>query len=326
MLGRHRMRSFFIVCMLCVLVVSTATTLTTTPVQSEAGFAAAGVLSDLGETLVPTAAPPTPCPTDPAMHSHGLRVLSEVFGWVYFIAWSVSFIPQVVLNWRRKSVVGLSFEFLMYNLTGFLWYTTSSSLNFWAERHYHLNCGKYSVQVQDLCFGVFATVMTILTIAQCCVYERSTQKINVHHVWICGCMWIVLFYNVLLCSFGRLDWVKTSNANQSDFTLIQYMGVVKAMISLIKGLPQAYMNYKRKSTVGWSVTNICLDVTGGTLSLAQMLIDAYNTDSWNTITLNIAKPLLSCVTLLMDGVFLTQHYILYTDRTDPDGGYMLIVD
>jgi len=36
------------------------------------------------------------------------------------------------------------------------------------------------------------------------------------------------------------------------------------------------MNYRRKSTVGWSIGNIILDFTGGTGSILQMLLLAYN--------------------------------------------------
>jgi hypothetical protein len=36
------------------------------------------------------------------------------------------------------------------------------------------------------------------------------------------------------------------------------------------------MNYKRKSTVGWSIGNIFLDFTGGILSMLQMILNAYN--------------------------------------------------
>lgn len=36
------------------------------------------------------------------------------------------------------------------------------------------------------------------------------------------------------------------------------------------------MNYKRKSTVGWSIGNIFLDFTGGVLSMLQMMMNAYN--------------------------------------------------
>lgn len=38
---------------------------------------------------------------------------------VYFCAWSISFYPQAFLNWRRKSVAGLSLDFQLLNLLGF---------------------------------------------------------------------------------------------------------------------------------------------------------------------------------------------------------------
>ena len=31
-----------------------------------------------------------------------LNILSDIVGWIYFIAWSVSFYPQIYENWRRK--------------------------------------------------------------------------------------------------------------------------------------------------------------------------------------------------------------------------------
>lgn len=36
------------------------------------------------------------------------------------------------------------------------------------------------------------------------------------------------------------------------------------------------MNYKRKSTIGWSIENIFLDFTGGMLSMLQMILNSYN--------------------------------------------------
>lgn len=46
------------------------------------------------------------------------RAASTVLGWSYFAVWSASFWPQFLLNWRRKSVVGMSFDFQCINLLG----------------------------------------------------------------------------------------------------------------------------------------------------------------------------------------------------------------
>lgn len=48
--------------------------------------------------------------------------ISSVIGWCYFVAWSISFYPQIYTNFRRKSVVGLNFDFLSLNIIGFLLY------------------------------------------------------------------------------------------------------------------------------------------------------------------------------------------------------------
>ena len=37
-------------------------------------------------------------------------------------------------------------------------------------------------------------------------------------------------------------------------------------------MPQAYMNFQRQSTEGWSIGNVLLDLTGGSFSMLQMLL------------------------------------------------------
>lgn len=51
--------------------------------------------------------------------------LSHLIGWAYFIAWSASFYPQAILNWRRKTVQGLSMDFVHLNVVGFLFYSVT---------------------------------------------------------------------------------------------------------------------------------------------------------------------------------------------------------
>lgn len=36
------------------------------------------------------------------IHSNVVSIVNQVIGWIYFVAWSISFYPQVVTNWRRK--------------------------------------------------------------------------------------------------------------------------------------------------------------------------------------------------------------------------------
>ncbi|KAM0893234.1 hypothetical protein ACQ4PT_025244 [Festuca glaucescens] len=73
-------------------------------------------------------------------NSVGLEVLYQVIGWIAFAAWSFSFYPQVVLNYKRKSVVGLNFDFLVLNLTKHSSYLIYNAALFFSpviQKQYH---------------------------------------------------------------------------------------------------------------------------------------------------------------------------------------------
>jgi len=74
------------------------------------------------------------------------------------------------------------------------------------------------------------------------------------------------------------------------------------------------MNYKRKSTEGWSIGNILLDFTGGILSVLQMFLLAINYDDWSSIFGSPTKFGLGLFSVLFDILFIVQHYILYRSK------------
>lgn len=60
-----------------------------------------------------------------------LDIIIAIVGWVYFAAWSISFYPQIILNFRRRSVTGLNFDFLALNIIGHSCYSVfNASLYF----------------------------------------------------------------------------------------------------------------------------------------------------------------------------------------------------
>lgn len=93
------------------------------------------------------------------------------------------------------------------------------------------------------------------------------------------------------------------------------MGYAKAAISFVKYVPQVYLNYKRKSTVGWSLANVILDFVGGSLSFLQILIEAVALGQpvFSGDAFNVVKFILSCMSILFDSIFMFQHYVLYRD-------------
>ena len=91
------------------------------------------------------------------------------------------------------------------------------------------------------------------------------------------------------------------------------MGYCKAAISFVKYCPQVYLNYSRKSTVGFSLANVLLDLTGGILSFVQIWINAaaLGQPVLSGEAFNLVKFILSILSIFFDTIFLIQHYVLY---------------
>lgn len=238
--------------------------------------------------------------------SWALNWIITIVGWVYFFAWSISFYFQVILNYQRKSVVGLNFDFLAFNLLGFTCYTIYNfTLKFsrdvqkdYYERYAYT---RIPVEYNDLFFAVHAFVLTMITIIQCFIYERGQQTVSIP----AGAF-------IALASMVGLGLTVTHLFNGLCFLdVVLYLSYVKLVLTIIKYMPQAYMNYKRKATTGWSIHNILLDFTGGALSILQMFLLACNYNDWVSIFGNFTKFGLGIVSVTFDILFVVQHYILY---------------
>ena len=111
-------------------------------------------------------------------NSEAIIYTSLVFGWIYFVAWSVSFYPQIWVNFRRKSVVGLNFDFVFLNLLGFTLYSIFNCGLYWAPEIQAEYANRYPrglnpVMLNDVVFSLHAVFATTVTIYQCFAYEVS---------------------------------------------------------------------------------------------------------------------------------------------------------
>lgn len=203
--------------------------------------------------------------------SNFLITFSEVIGWIYFVAWSVSFYPQLWINFKRKSVIGLSFDFLALNVIGHTLYAIFNIGLYWIPeiqdeyfaRHPR---GLNPVLLNDVFFSIHASLITMVTIGQCFLYERGTQRVSWTASGIIGIFCVVIIVVGGLSIGAKVAWL--------DF--LYTLSYIKLSITLMKYIPQAVLNYRRKSTSGWSIGNILLDFTGGMLSMLQMILNAYN--------------------------------------------------
>jgi len=235
-----------------------------------------------------------------------LKVFGTIVGWIYFLAWSVSFYPQCYINFKRKSVIGLNFDFISLNLTGFTCYAIYNLSLFYNEvvRADYFNkykLGVIQVEPNDIFFALHAIALTLITIIQCFLYERGEQAISRFCRALLFGMFLFALVTLIVAGAGAMKWL----------TYVDYLSYLKLFITVIKYIPQAYMNYKRKSTDGWSIGNILLDFTGGSLSILQMFLKSYNYDDWKSIFGNVTKFGLGFFSVLFDVLFILQHYVFY---------------
>lgn len=240
------------------------------------------------------------------VHSSILSVISQVIGWIYFLAWSVSFYPQAWENFRRKSVVGLNFDFLALNFTGFIAYSVFNIGLFWVpyikEQFLEKNPnGINPVSTNDVFFSLHAVLLTVISIIQAAVYERGDQRVSRTALVLLVIGWTFALVSLFLAVAKVISWL--------DY--MYYFSYIKLAITLIKYVPQAYMNYRKKSTEGWSIGNVLLDFTGGTFSILQMILQSYNNDEWGLIFGDPTKFGLGLFSVVFDILFMTQHYCLY---------------
>ncbi|PON44053.1 Lysosomal cystine transporter [Parasponia andersonii] len=238
-----------------------------------------------------------------------LEITYEVLGWVAFFSWSISFYPQVILNFRRKSVVGLNFDFVVLNLTkhsSYLIYNATLYFSSAVQKQYFEKYGfgeMIPVAANDVAFSTHAVILTAITLLQIAIYERGGQTVSKISLGTVSVVWLAAG----VCFFIALP-------NHSWLWLIGVFNSIQVFMTLIKYIPQAFMNFNRKSTDGFSIGNILLDFLGGIANYAQMTVQSIDQNSWVNFYGNIGKTLLSLISIFFDLLFMVQHYLLYPDR------------
>ncbi|WEW58757.1 hypothetical protein PRK78_004225 [Emydomyces testavorans] len=253
--------------------------------------------------------------------------------------WSASFYPQPILNWRRRSMQGLAIDFPTTNVLGFLCYAIYTSAFLYSpviRAQYaarHPVSPEPSVRVNDFAFAVHAVVLSATVYSQFFPGIWGFKVSRFQRV-----SWVVagIFWGCICAVVGVTSWVALNDGNSDPLSwawidVIYTISYVKLVVTVIKYIPQAWVNYKRKSTVGWSIVQILLDFSGGILSILQLVIDSALEDDWSGITGNPIKLGLGNVSIFFDLVFMVQHYILYPEKNvflkdDENQSVPLLVD
>ena len=261
-------------------------------------------------------------------------IVSSCIGYIYVIMWSVSFYPQCIMNLQRRTCTGLSVDFCWYNFIGFICYTTYNiSLYFnktiqhqYHQRHdnddgNHSALTKIPIQSNDVAFAVHALTLCTILLFQVGYYDGmsallpSRQSCYILAI-ILSC--IVLYLVIFLVVVPMIT--TTSHSTYETLDYIYFLSYIKVCITCMKYIPQVYFNYHRRSTVGWNIWQILLDLFGGIFSTAQLIYDAPSTTANDVVISNLPKFMLGNISIAFDVIFVVQHYYLFpTASTTPIG-------
>ncbi|EFJ34881.1 hypothetical protein SELMODRAFT_405873 [Selaginella moellendorffii] len=245
--------------------------------------------------------------------SSSLSAIYQILGWFAFAVWSISFYPQALLNYRRKSVVGLNFDFQVLNFTkhsSYLIYNAAVFFSPVVQRQYHDKYGRdelIPVAANDVAFSIHAVLLAGFTIVQIFLYERGGQRVSEAGVLVSLGAWLAGLTGLIVAfPSGRWLW------------LVQVFNIIQMVMAVIKYIPQAWMNFRRKSTVGWSIATIPLDLSGGIANILQMAVQSIDQRSTMNFSGNVGKLGISLECIAFDILFIFQHYFLYykADKVD----------
>ncbi|KAF2655033.1 L-cystine transporter-like protein [Lophiostoma macrostomum CBS 122681] len=249
------------------------------------------------------------------------RAVSRLLGWAYFLSWSGSFYPQPVSNWRRRSTLGLAIDFPTLNVLGFVSYAISTGAFLYSptiRSQYafrHPESPETTVRFNDFLFAAHGAVMCIVIYSQFfpSVWGFKVDARQRASLAVLGIFWgCIVGILVTLCTVqlrGRDGGYDAHGWAWLD--VIYALGYVKLITVFIKYIPQVYVNFKRKSTIGWSIYPMLMDFFGGIASLAQLVIDSSLQNDWSGIVGNPVKFGLGNITIAFDIIFIYQHYFLY---------------
>lgn len=218
-------------------------------------------------------------------------------------------------------MTGLSLEYQAWNLSGYIFYVVYNIVGYVIQQND--DSMKKTILVSDLCFALHGLIIMGAICYQCYLWAvPGRDTFSKTHLIMLICMWTLGIYNLILAAFGAIEFYSHKNGPYT-FSAVHFLGFGKSWVSFIKYLPQVYMNWRRQSTVGFSIHNQLLDFGGGLTAFSQQFIDAYdlsdtNDPDWSVFAGNVPKLVVACESIFFDIIFITQHYILYRGNAAPE--------
>ena len=231
-----------------------------------------------------------------------ISTVSIVFGWIYFVLWTLSYWPQVILNHKRKSTEGLAMDYVYLNFMGFIsysifnfeLYSNKAIQNQYTDRFNSLN----KVQLSDVLFSAHALIPGFALIIQSFLYKgykpmsKLVMTILGGIIIVSGILFALVWANVVI----MID-------------VLYFFSYLKMFSTLSKYLPQIYFNFRRKTTKGFSMDAMVLDFFGGLFLTAQQIVDCMDEGNMSPITGNLVKVLLGVFSMINNLILILQKLI-----------------
>jgi len=176
------------------------------------------------------------------------KVLSNLFGILGTIIWSIQLIPQIHLNYKMKSTKGVS------PLCFSSWYLCGVVL----ATYLVFMKSPPALVIQISCFSVFCLVI----IFQYLFYEKSYKITKL--LFVIGLVTLLSF----LISIGIYMIMKSYKSREIVIEIV--CTVISASLMAIGFFPQMFVIYKSKSTVGLSKIFVFMDFLGGVFSIMSL--------------------------------------------------------
>ncbi len=120
------------------------------------------------------------------------------------------------------------------------------------------------IKANDVFFSVHALLLGTIYLIQVLMYRKKEEKLSIGAAVCFSGTCIAILVLTTLCMFNIFSWLN----------LMYVLSYIKLVLTVIKCMPQVYMNYLLKSTIGWHIQNVILDFVGGILSITQLFLDA----------------------------------------------------
>ena len=251
---------------------------------------------------------------------NSLIYISYIVGWGYFAVWCFSMYPQIYMNVKNRSVKGYSFCYSILNTIGYFAYSVYNMSFYWSSSVHSVFFDEYPesaipVKLNDVCFALHGFINCVCSLSQFYFFRATfEEKMPI---------WVKVMIGSLVLYATVITAIFLSNITDY-FNIVEYLiyfSYIKIVITAVKYFPQAVMNFKRKSTRGFSIMASNADFIGSILSISQTITIAYNNDDWEAIWANPTKQALALLGIFYNIFYNFQHFILYRNHKDPDLEY-----